>query len=265
MCQKHTRSLAYRLVQSTGLLQTYDNILKEQLRRDFIELVPNPKKSDTAHYIPHHPVKKNSDTTPVRIVYDCSCRQSSEHPSLNDCLLTGPPFLVDLCAIILRFRKHQYGLSTDIEKAFLHITFNENDRNFTRFLWLSDPLDPNSEFVVYRFKRILFGAVSSPFILYAILHHHLQQYNTPLSCNIQDNLYVDNIISGCTTEQQTIQYFEEARSIMSSAGFNLRAWASNCESLNRMAQDDKIATSSHLANVLGLQWNTTRHASIMPA
>ena len=152
VCQKHTRSLAYRLAQSAGLLQTYNNILKEQLRRDFIELVPNPKKSDIAHYIPHHPVKKNSDTTPVRIVYDCSCRQSSEHPSLNDCLLTGPPFLVDLCAVILHFRKHQYGLSTDIEKAFLHITFNENDRNFTRFLWLSDPLDPNSEFIVYRFK-----------------------------------------------------------------------------------------------------------------
>ena len=120
---------------------------KEQLRRDFIELVPNPKKSDTAHYIPHHPVNKNSDTTPVGIVYDCSCHQSSEHPSLNDCLLTGPPFLVDLCAIILRFRKYQYGLITDIEKAFLHITLNEKDRNFTRFLWLSDPLDPNSEFV----------------------------------------------------------------------------------------------------------------------
>ena len=152
VCQKRTRSLAYRLAQSAGLLQTYDNILKEQLRRDFIELVPHPKKSDTAHYIPHHPVKKNSDTTPIRIVYDCSCCQSSEHPSLNDCLLTGPPFLVDLCAIILCFRKHQYGLSTDIEKAFLHITLNENDRNFTRFLWLSDPLDPNSEFFVYRFK-----------------------------------------------------------------------------------------------------------------
>lgn len=257
VCQKRTRSLAFRLAQSAGLLQTYDNILKEQLNRDFIEPVPNPKNSDTAHYIPHHPVKKNSDTTPVRIVYDCSCRQSSGHPSLNDCLLTGPPFLVDLCAIILRFRKHQYGLSTDIEKAFLHITLAEKDRNFTRFLWLSDPLDPSSEFVVYRFKRILFGAVSSPFILYAILHYHLQQYNTPLSCNIQANLYVDNIISGCITEQQAIQYFGEARSIMSCAGFNLRAWASNCESLNRMAQDNKIASSSRLTNVLGLQWNTT--------
>jgi len=257
VCQKRTHSLAYRLAQSPGLLQTYNNILKEQLSRDFIEPVLEPRKSDTAHYIPHHPVKKNSDTTPIRIVYDCSCHQSSEHPSLNDCLLTGPPFLVDLCAIILRFRRHQCGLSTDIGKAFLHITLAEKDRNYTRFLWLSDPLDPSSEFIVYRFKRILFGAVSSPFILYAILHYHLQQYNTPLSYDIQTNLYVDNIVSGCDTEQQTIQYFKEARSMMSCAGFNLRAWASNCESLNRKAQNDKVACKSHLTNVLGLQWNTT--------
>lgn len=117
---------------------------------------------------------------------------------------------------------------------------------------------PTSAFVVYRFKRILFGAVSSPFtILYAILHHHLQQCDTALSCNIQANLYVDNVISGCETEQQAIQYFEAARSMMSCAGFNLGAWASNCESLNKKAQDDKVASSSHQTNVLGLQWNTT--------
>ena len=116
VCQKRTRLLTYRLAQSPGLPQTYNNILKEQLSRNFIELVLDPRKSDTAHYIPHNPVKKNSDTTPIRIVYDCSCRQLSEHPSLNDCLLTGPPFLVDLCAIILRFRRCRYGLSTDIER-----------------------------------------------------------------------------------------------------------------------------------------------------
>jgi len=70
-------------------------------------------------------------------------------------------------------------------------------------------------------------------------------------------VYVDNIISGCDTEQQIIQYFEEARSMMFCAGFNLRAWESNCESLNRKTQKDKVACSSHLTNVLGLQWNTT--------
>ena len=232
VCQKRTRSLAYRLVKSPGLLQSYDKILTEQLARGFIEPVTECNMGDTAHYIPHHPVKKDSATTPIRIVYDCSCRQLSDHPSLNDCLMPGPPFLVDLCAITLCFRTHCYGLSTDIEKAFLQVTLKEADRNFTRFLWLSEPLNPNSEFVVYRFRRVLFGAVSSPFMLFATLHYHLQQHSTPLSCNIQANLYVDvdNIVSGCETEQQAIQYLEEARSLMSSAGLNLRAWTSNCVS-----------------------------------
>ena len=97
----------------------------------------------------------------------------------------------------------------------------------------------------------------SSHIFYAILHHHLQQYNTALSCNIQANLYVDNIVSGCEIEHQAIQYVEKARSMMSCAGFNLRAWASKCEFLNRKAQDDKVASSSHLTNVLRLQWNIT--------
>ena len=82
------------------------------------------------HYIPHHPVRKESSTTPIRIVYDCSCRQSQDQPSLNDCLMVGPTFLNDMCGILLRFRTHRYGLSTDIEKAFLHVTLHEADRDY---------------------------------------------------------------------------------------------------------------------------------------
>ena len=188
MCQKRTCLLAYRLSKSPGLLQSYDKILQEQLSRGFIEPVTETHKGTAAHYIPHHPVQKDSATTPIRMVYDCSYRQSSNHPSLNDCLISGPTFLVHLCAIILRFPTHRYGLSTDIGKAFLHVTLKEADRDFTRFLWLSEPLNPHSEFAVYRFRRVLFGAVSSPFMLFSTLHHHLQQHNTPLACNIQANL-----------------------------------------------------------------------------
>ena len=137
VCQKCTRSLAHQLTQSAGLLETYNKILEEQLSKDFIKPVPSPKKSDNAHYIPHHLVRKNSDTTPVRIAYDCSCSQSSEQPSLNDCLLTNPTFLVYLCAVILHFRKHHYGLSTDIEKAFLHITLAEPSKSHKPLKWLS--------------------------------------------------------------------------------------------------------------------------------
>ena len=156
--------------------------------------------------------------------------------------MSGPTFLEDLCSIILGFRTHCYGLSTDIEKAFLHVTLKEADRDFTRFLWPLEPLSPHYEFVVYRFRRVLFGAVSSPFMLFATLHHHLQQHNTPLARSIHTNLYVGNIVSGCETEQQAIQYLQESMSLLSSAGFNLRAWTSNCDSLHRKVVSPVIPT-----------------------
>jgi len=256
VCQKRTRSLAHRLAKSPGLLQLYDSILKEQLHRGFIELV-EPTKNSPCHYIPHHPVKKDSVTTPVRIVYDCSCRQSCEHPSLNDCLLTGPPFLNDLTEIILRFRTHKYGISTDIEKAFLQIVLYEKERNFTRFLWLSDPTNPNSEFVTYRFRTVLFGSVSSPFMLFAVLSHHLQQHDTHIARTIHSNLYVDNIVTGCDTETYALQFYKEARCMLAEARFNLRAWASNSKLLMTTAQQEGTADDANPINVLGLRWATT--------
>lgn len=102
-------------------------------------------------------------------------------------------------------------------------------------------------------------------MLFATLHHHLHLYDTPLSHNIRSNLYVDNIVTGCETESQAIQFFQEARSMMCNAGFNLRAWASNCESLTRKANEDNIGSNSQLTNILGLQWNTrTDHLSLTP-
>ena len=130
-----------RLAADPSLLQTYGQIISEQLERGFIEKVTTASKK--AHYIPHHSIKKQSSTIPIRIVYDCSCRLS---PSLNDCLMAGPPFLNDMCSILIRFRVHKYGFSTDIEKAFLHVTLNESERDFTCFLWLSDHKDPHSKF-----------------------------------------------------------------------------------------------------------------------
>ena len=118
ICWKRTCSLAHRLSQTPGLLQTYNSIICDQLDRGFIERVYTPENVIRSHYIPHHCIKKNSPTTPIRIVDDCSCCQSNKHPSLNDCLLTGPHFLKDLCSIILRFRTHNYAISTDMKKLF---------------------------------------------------------------------------------------------------------------------------------------------------
>ena len=102
----------------------YNDIIQKQQSRGFIERVNNSDKTNGVyHYIPHHAVLKNSTTTLLRIVYDCSFKQG-EQPSLNDYLQPGPPLLNDLPGILLRFRLHKYAITTDIEKAFLHVNLD---------------------------------------------------------------------------------------------------------------------------------------------
>ena len=190
---------------------------------------PDEHSYKGVHYIPHHPVKKNSLPTTVRIVYNCSCRQSHKHASLNDCLMVGSPPLIDTANILLRFRLHNYALSTDIEKAFLHVKLAECDRDFTRFFWLSEQNNPESKFVTYRFKFVLFGSTSSPFMLHATLDYHLNSYQSAVSQDMRNNLYVDNVIPGCQSEEDVLLYYKDAKRIMSEANFNLSSSASNSQ------------------------------------
>ena len=166
-CARRTRAMVRRLTQTPSLLRSYGEIIEEHEKRGFIERVDNVDRLGRAHYLPHHAVKKESATTPITVAFDCSSRASNNSPSLNDCLMVGPPFLSDMCSIIIRFRSFTYGLSTDIEKAFLHVGLDGKYRDFTRFFWLSDPKNPESEFQVFRFKTVLFGSTSSPFMLNA--------------------------------------------------------------------------------------------------
>ena len=257
VCEKRTRATIKRLNQTPDLLHTYGTIIKEQEQRGFIKKIPNTANNHNVHYVPHHPVKKDSPTTPIRIVYDCSCKASPKLASLNDCPQPGPPLLNDMSAILLRFRTHSYGIVTDIEKAFLHLNLHEDDRDFTRFLWLSDPADPNSSFDTYRFKAVPFGTTSSPFMLNATVQHHLENFNSPVSLDMKRNMYVDNVISGTDTETSAINYYNEARFIMNDAKFNLRSWASNCSDLQDLAIQENTADTGDEINVLGMHWKNS--------
>ena len=208
---RRARSLTRKLSRTPEILKIYNSIIEEQLRRGFIEKVPESELVRTSHYIPHHAVHKESATTPVRIVYDCSCREARHLASLNDCLEIGPAFLNDLSIILLRFRSHKFGLTADIEKAFLHVQLDQRDQDFTRFLWPCNLDDPDGPLQTHRFRVVLFGSASSPFMLYAALHHHLTQYNSATASDILQNLYVDNVLSGCSTEDCSLEYYTEAR------------------------------------------------------
>ena len=97
-------SLLKRLSTKPNLLNQYDTVISDQLKKGIIEPAPVVPTSPHTHYLPHHCVVKPShNTTKVRVVYDASAKASKQSPSLNDCLLSGPNLVPDLCGVLLRF------------------------------------------------------------------------------------------------------------------------------------------------------------------
>ena len=111
-------------------------------------------KPGRVHYLPHHTViRQDKQTTWVRVVYDAS--SSSSGPSLNNCLHTGPKFNQKILEILLRFRSYPVAVVADIEKAFLMISVEPNDRDVLRFLWVKDMTSDQPEIVTFRFSRVV--------------------------------------------------------------------------------------------------------------
>ena len=191
-------------------------------------------------------------------MFDGSCRQGKGSASLNDCLLVGPPFLNDLCSILLRFRVPTFAFATDIEKAFLHVKLHKSDMDYTRFLWPSDIANPAGDLATYRFKVVPFGTTSSPFMLNAVIDLHLSKYPSQVARDMKTNLYVDNLISGCNSEDEAIDYYQQSRCIMNVARFNLRSWSSNSSRLRSVIVQDNTNDPSTTVNVLGLRWDTLK-------
>ena len=131
------------------------------------------------------------------IVYDASAKAKKMNISLNKSLYRGPVILGDLCSLLLRFGTHDTAIIADIEKTFLQISFQEPDRDVTRVLWLKDIKKPviSSNIDIIRFTRIIFGIVSSQFILAATIVYHLQSKKGPIAKKLMKDLYVDNLIT----------------------------------------------------------------------
>ena len=167
-------------------MTTYHDIIQSQLTKGIIERVPDELfNSFPCHYLPHHPVVTLFKvTTKVRIVYDASAKTKQNAKSLNDCLYRGPIMLPDLCGLVMRFRLPPVAILADVEKVFLQIGIQPPARDFTRFLWYRDPskadmLEDNVD--LYRFCRVPFGLISSPFLLGATIKFHLRRIGSPLS------------------------------------------------------------------------------------
>ena len=118
------------------------------------------------------------------------------------------------------------GIVADIKNAFLQIAIYEDQRDFLRMMWYKNAFAKNPTVKTLRFARVVFGLNSSPFILNGTVRIHLQKYLCEE--NIKDiiqkligDLYVHNVTSSLNNQVEGQQFYETAKSSLSSASFEL--------------------------------------------
>ena len=127
---------------------------------------------------------------------------------------------------------------------------------------------------------MVFGLTDSPFLLNGTIRHHLEKYvesEKDVVEHLSNDLYVDDLVSGCETPEQGKVLYNKSNAIMNDAGFDLRKWVTNDQELGNyiktreMEKIPSIPKGNHMTyfesllpnvataykSVLGVSWDTT--------
>ena len=173
------KSQLRRLKNEPIVLREYDKIICDQGKEEIVEKIGNEESTaKRIHYLPHQAViRKDAETTKVRVVFDASAKERKNGVSLNQCLHVGPSLVPMLYDVLLKIREHEVALFGDIKQAFQNIEVATEDRDAMRFLWVDNVLGDDLQLVPYRFNRVIFGAGPSPFLLTGTMRHYFAKYS----------------------------------------------------------------------------------------
>lgn len=177
--------------------------------------------------LPHHAVlREESTTTKTRVVFDGSCRGSTQL-SLNDVLYTGATVQPALYDTLINFRIPRYAVTADVEKMFRQIWVHPEDRKYQQICWRKDTSSPVKMFTL---NTVTYGLSSSPFHAARVLNQLAtdEGHNYPLAAAIVKNgMYVDDVLTGHDDWNTLKESCQQLNNLLKSGGMQLRKWASN--------------------------------------
>jgi hypothetical protein len=188
--------------------------------------------------------------------------KSTSGVSLNDALKCGPVVQQDLFSILARFRKHQFVLTSDIEKMFRQIKVAKEDWDLQKIVWRSSPEELLSS---YQLTTVTYGTTPASFLstycLIALTKSVKKKY-PKASKVIAEDFYMDDLMTGADTEDDCCQLQIDVSSVLISAKLPLRKWCSNSEIVMRKISSKSVDDPLFVLDIgdddtvksLGLQW-----------
>ncbi|XP_075151078.1 uncharacterized protein LOC142225184 [Haematobia irritans] len=257
-----------KLARTPDIKAEYDAAIREYLQLGHMRKVDPQNIYKTPHYyLPHHAViKPDRTTTKLRVVFNASSPTSNKK-SLNDILHTGPILQQDLVLQILKWRFFKYVFNADVTKMYRQILIDPNQASFQRILFRFSENGPVEDFELL---TVTFGVNCAPFLAIRTLLQLAEdvQDSYPLGSKIiKENLYVDDVLAGGHTIEDTIAARKQLTSVLDSAGFELRKWTSNDPRLLNDLHPDLLLPVNWLdlsegssTKTLGIRWNVATDA-----
>jgi len=216
-----------RLHRDPELKVQYHNFMKEYEELGHMEPVKSQEGKQTCYFLPYHPVfKERVTTTKTRVVFDGNAK-TSNGLSINEILQVGPNVQQDLFSIVLRFRTHQVCFTADIAKMYRQIKLHPQDQDLQRILWRYSSVERMQE---YKLTTLTYGTSSAPYLATRCLKKLADDNNShhPRVAQVLSNdFYVEGLLSGTPTIEEAINLQQQLTSLLNTAGFTLRKWASN--------------------------------------
>jgi len=241
-------------LRANNQFEAYSDIFEDQLKDEIIEELDLEQLNPAENiWIPHRPVIKEDQqvTTKIRPVLNCSFKLSKTSTSINDAAYKGPDLMNNLLQFLFKIRQNAYLIVSDIMKAFLQIKLkSKEDRNKFSILWITS----DNKLRAFRYTTIVFGFISSPFILQCVLNYHLSKYeNDKHVSNLIKNFYVDNLFITGNNINVLKEIYRKVYKIMREGGFHLRSWFSNSNNLQELFSRDEVGTqhSASTEKILG--------------
>ena len=243
-----------------NLKEQYSKFMDELLGMGHMALAPKDSLVDhQCYYMPHHAVvKESSCTTKLRVVFNASMKSSSGL-SLNDTLMVGPQLQDDLFSILLRFRKHRFGMIADVEKMYRQVYVEEKHTDFQRIVWRRSTADPIQD---YRLLRVTYGVASASYCAVKCMQQTAIAIPERVARIIQHDFYMDDMLSGASTQEELLYLQAEVSKALSSGGFELRKWATNSPKLIQhfpqiANQTTHLIATDQEVRALGIIWDST--------
>ena len=230
-------------------INTMTRTIAEWIERGYARvLAATEARRPGGYVIPSFVVTRvDKTTTQHRLVINAA--KEFEGACINDFIAKTPDVMNDLYGVLLRFRVARFTYTADIQRMFLQVEIEPEDRRYIRVLYQPDRPGPIH---LVECQRHMFGLRSSPYVAMEVIKTHAREHRDfwPHAAQaVLRSSIVDDVLVSVNAEDEVDQLHRELEAMFAAMSMEVHKCASNLENFMARLEPDRRAKQVRLEEI----------------